>query len=377
MSALRWNIHHLNTDHTDHVITHPNPSAVSLSIRASALVFSDPKSQNLLSLIERIASSNATALIIGETGTGKELIARHIHSLSNRRNGPFQAINCGAFSETLVESELFGYEKGAFTGANSSKVGWFETANGGTLFLDEIGDLPQSTQVKLLRVLQEREVVRVGARKPIPIDVRLIAATNVNLEEAVKAGRFREDLYYRIKVVPVELLPLRERRGDILPLVEHFLNVYRNKLNTASHRLAPETTSLLMEYPWPGNIRELENVIHRAVLVSTSNTLYPKDLNLPKISFNRPELVANKDHHITAQLSSKLNDERQNALHTLENALEALFEQAPEDLYQLINGATVSKAYEHSKHNQVQAAKLLGISRNILRARLKELNLIA
>lgn len=377
MSALRWNIHHLNTEHTDHVITHPNPSAVSLSVRASALVFSDPKSQNLLSLIERIASSNATALIIGETGTGKELIARHIHSLSNRRNGPFQAINCGAFSETLVESELFGYEKGAFTGANSSKVGWFETANGGTLFLDEIGDLPQSTQVKLLRVLQEREVVRVGARKPIPIDVRLIAATNVNLEEAVKAGRFREDLYYRIKVVPVELLPLRERRGDILPLVEHFLNVYRNKLNTASHRLAPETTSLLMEYPWPGNIRELENVIHRAVLVSTSNTLYPKDLNLPKISFNRPELVANKDHHITAQLSSKLNDERQNALHTLENALEALFEQAPEDLYQLINGATVSKAYEHSKHNQVQAAKLLGISRNILRARLKELNLIA
>jgi len=377
MSALRWNIHHLNTEHTDHVITHPNPSAVSLSIRASALVFSDSKSQNLLSLIERIASSNATALIIGETGTGKELIARHIHSLSNRRNGPFQAINCGAFSETLVESELFGYEKGAFTGANSSKVGWFETANGGTLFLDEIGDLPQSTQVKLLRVLQEREVVRVGARKPIPIDVRLIAATNVNLEEAVKAGRFREDLYYRIKVVPVELLPLRERRGDILPLVEHFLNVYRNKLNTASYSLAPETTSLLMEYPWPGNIRELENVIHRAVLVSTSNTLYPKDLNLPKISFNRPELVANKDHHITARLPSKLNDERHNALHTLENALEALFEQAPEDLYQLINGATVSKAYEHSKHNQVQAAKLLGISRNILRARLKELNLIA
>ena len=377
MSAQRWDIRDSYTERTDHVITHPNPSAVSLSVRASALVFSDPKSQNLLSLIERIASSNATALIIGETGTGKELIARHIHSLSTRKHGPFQAINCGAFSETLVESELFGYEKGAFTGANTSKVGWFETANGGTLFLDEIGDLPPSTQVKLLRVLQEREVVRVGSRKPIPIDVRLIAATNVNLEEAVKAGRFREDLYYRIKVVPVDLLPLRERRGDILPLVEHFLNVYRNKLNTTSHTLAPETTSLLMDYPWPGNIRELENVIHRAVLVSTSTTLYPKDLNLPKISFSRAE-PASLDTHGHATLPvSRGNYERQSALYKLESVLEELFEQAPENLYELINGTTVSKAYAHSKNNQVHTAKLLGISRNILRARLKELNLIA
>lgn len=280
MSAQRWDIRDSYAEHTDHVITHPNPSAVSLSVRASALVFNDPKSQNLLSLIERIASSNATALIIGETGTGKELIARHIHSLSNRRNGPFQAINCGAFSETLVESELFGYEKGAFTGANSAKVGWFETANGGTLFLDEIGDLPQSTQVKLLRVLQEREVVRVGSRKPIPIDVRLIAATNVNLEEAVKAGRFREDLYYRIKVVPVELLPLRERRGDILPLVEHFLSVYRDKLNTKDHKLAPETISQLLQYPWPGNIRELENAVERAVVLLTGNYISERELPL-------------------------------------------------------------------------------------------------
>jgi sigma-54-specific transcriptional regulator len=374
MSAQRWDIRDSYTERTDHVITHPNPSAVSLSVRASALVFSDPKSQNLLSLIERIASSNATALIIGETGTGKELIARHIHSLSNRRNGPFQAINCGAFSETLVESELFGYEKGAFTGANSAKVGWFETANGGTLFLDEIGDLPQSTQVKLLRVLQEREVVRVGSRKPIPIDVRLIAATNVNLEEAVKAGRFREDLYYRIKVVPIELLPLRERRGDILPLVEHFLNVYRNKLNTSGHTLAPETTSLLMDYPWPGNIRELENVIHRAVLVSTSNTLYPKDLNLPNISFSRLE---DEDNIVLASRSNSVNYERNSALYKLENVLEEFFRQPPENLYELINGTAVRKAYEHSKNNQVHTAKLLGISRNILRARLKELNLIA
>ncbi|HSI44866.1 MAG TPA: sigma-54 dependent transcriptional regulator [Methylophilus sp.] len=377
MSAQRWDIRDSYTERVDHVITHPNPSAVSLSIRASALVFSDPKSQNLLSLIERIATSNATALIIGETGTGKELIARHIHSLSNRKNGPFQAINCGAFSETLVESELFGYEKGAFTGANMSKIGWFETANGGTLFLDEIGDLPQSTQVKLLRVLQEREVVRVGSRKPIPIDVRLIAATNVNLEEAVKAGRFREDLYYRIKVVPVELLPLRERRGDILPLVEHFLNVYRSKLNTSEHKLSPETISLLMEYPWPGNIRELENVIHRAVLVSMTDTLSPKDLNLPKISFNASHVITDEHYSVAAPAIGKISYEQQSSLYKLESVLEELFEQGADNLYELINGTTVSKAFEHSKNNQVHTAKLLGISRNILRARLKELNLIA
>ncbi|HSI44548.1 MAG TPA: sigma-54 dependent transcriptional regulator [Methylophilus sp.] len=377
MSAQRWDIRDSYTERVDHVITHPNPSAVSLSIRASALVFSDPKSQNLLSLIERIATSNATALIIGETGTGKELIARHIHSLSNRKHGPFQAINCGAFSETLVESELFGYEKGAFTGANTSKIGWFETANGGTLFLDEIGDLPQSTQVKLLRVLQEREVVRVGSRKPIPIDVRLIAATNVNLEEAVKAGRFREDLYYRIKVVPVELLPLRDRRGDILPLVEHFLNVYRNKLNTSEHKLSPETISLLMEYPWPGNIRELENVIHRAVLVSMTDTLSPKDLNLPKISFNASHVITDEHYAVTTPASGKISYERQSSLYKLESVLEELFEQGADNLYELVNGTTVSKAFEHSKNNQVHTAKLLGISRNILRARLKELNLIA
>ncbi|MGP1717990.1 MAG: sigma-54 interaction domain-containing protein [Methylophilus sp.] len=377
MSAQRWDIRDSYTERVDHVITHPNPSAVSLSVRASALVFSDPKSQNLLSLIERIATSNATALIIGETGTGKELIARHIHSLSNRKNGPFQAINCGAFSETLVESELFGYEKGAFTGANMSKIGWFETANGGTLFLDEIGDLPQSTQVKLLRVLQEREVVRVGSRKPIPIDVRLIAATNVNLEEAVKAGRFREDLYYRIKVVPVELLPLRERRGDILPLVEHFLNVYRSKLNTSEHKLSPETISLLMEYPWPGNIRELENVIHRAVLVSMTDTLSPKDLNLPKISFSASQVITDEHYSVAAPATGKISYEQQSSLYKLESVLEELFEQGADNLYELINGTTVSKAFEHSKNNQVHTAKLLGISRNILRARLKELNLIA
>jgi sigma-54-specific transcriptional regulator len=367
----------------DHVITHPDPSAVSLSIRASALVFSDPKSQALLRMIEKISASDATALIIGETGTGKELIARQIHSLSNRKNGPFQAINCGAFSETLVESELFGYERGAFTGASQSKVGWFETANGGTLFLDEVGDLPQSTQVKLLRVLQEREVVRVGSRKPIPIDVRLIAATNVNLEEAVRAGRFREDLYYRIKVVPIELPPLRDRRGDILPLVEHFLNVYNHRLQIPAPQLAPETIRVMLDYPWPGNIRELENVIHRALLVSTTPVLHPKDLNLPTIhSLHAREktVEANAEHkveelaveHTPTNSLQHLPD-----IAKLEAVMASLFENTPPNLYELINEITVRKAYEHCNQNQVHTAKLLGISRNILRARLKELNLIA
>ena len=365
-------------ERADHVITHPNPSAVSLSIRASALVFSDIKSQNLLALIDKIAASNATVLIIGETGTGKELIARHIHALSDRSHGPFQAINCGAFSETLVESELFGYEKGAFTGANTSKIGWFETANGGTLFLDEIGDLPQSTQVKLLRVLQEREVVRVGSRKATPIDVRLIAATNVNLEDAVKAGRFREDLYYRIKVVPVDLLPLRERRGDILPLVEHFLNVYKNRLHTTAPQLAPESIRLMLDYPWPGNIRELENVIHRALLVSNTATLQPKDLNLPNFHSQVSHVHEDDSNHtVTSSPMSTVSRDNQISTQKLQNVLSELFELAPPNLYELIDGITIKKSYEYSKNNQVHTAKLLGISRNILRAKLKELKLIA
>lgn len=362
-------------DNSTHgIITHPNPSAVSLSIRASALVFNDPKSKILLSLIERVAASDATALIIGETGTGKELIARRLHDLSARRNGPFAAINCGAFSEALVESELFGHEKGSFTGAISSKEGWFESANGGTLFLDEVGDLPLSTQVKLLRVLQEREIVRVGSRKPQKINVRLIAATNVNLEDAVKAGHFREDLYYRIKVVPIDLPPLRERIGDILPLVNHFLKVYKVRLHTSTPLLSPASVHALENYPWPGNIRELENTIHRALLISTGGVIHPKDLHLPYIinKFTPPSSQESDVHYLglpTAPTEVRTKD--------IEELLSTLFKQELPNLYEFINAITVRKAYDYCNNNQVHTAKLLGISRNILRARLKELNLIA
>ncbi len=354
------------------ILLFPNPQQISLSIRASALIFVDEKSRKLLSLIERVAPSNATALIKGETGTGKELVARHIHNLSARKDGPFAAINCGAFSETLVESELFGYERGAFTGATNAKKGWFETANGGTLFLDEIGDLPLSTQVKLLRVLQEREVTPIGSRKPVPIDVRLIAATNVNLTEAVKAGRFREDLYYRIKVVPVEIPPLRDRPHDILPLAAHFINVYRQRLKTPKPEVPPETERALLSYPWPGNIRELENVIHRALLVTNGNFLSPFDLDLPTIQVASQNEVRLNIHRADVDLepqSSGVADK-------LDSVLQKLFNDSPPDLYEYINRKVILQAFEFCNRNQVQTAKVLGISRNVLRAQLKHFAVI-
>jgi sigma-54-specific transcriptional regulator len=262
------------------VLTLPNADGLSLSVRAKALVFEDPLSCELLERIRQIAPSDATALVVGETGTGKEIVARHLHELSPRRSRPFVAVNCGALSETLVESELFGHERGAFTGAVASKRGWFESAEGGTLFLDEIGDLPASTQVKLLRVLQEREVVRVGARVPIPIDVRLVAATNVDLDKAVRAGKFREDLYYRLNVAVLTLPALRDRPGDVLPLARYFMGVYRQRLGVGDVILDPQSEARLLAHPWHGNIRELENAIHHALLVCRNGRVNVDDLRL-------------------------------------------------------------------------------------------------
>jgi sigma-54-specific transcriptional regulator len=233
------------------LITLPNPEALALSIRAKALVFNDPQSQQLLEHIEQVAVTEATVLLIGETGTGKELVARHIHTAS-QRSGPFVAVNCGAFSETLVDAELFGHEAGAFTGASQARAGWFEAAQGGTLFLDEIGDMPMPLQVKLLRVLQERQVVRLGARHPIAVDVRLVAATNVDLAKAVQAGRFRADLFYRLHVATLPLPPLRERPGDILPLAEHFAETYGRKLGLPTVQFAAAAEDSLLAYAWPG-----------------------------------------------------------------------------------------------------------------------------
>ena len=335
------------------LLTFPNHHQMALSIRATALVFEDPKSNELLRRIHLVAPSEANVLIIGETGTGKELIARHVHQLSNRAEGPFIAVNCGALTDSLVESELFGHEKGAFTGAVNSKEGWFEAASGGTLFLDEIGDLPLSTQVKLLRVLQEREVVRVGSRRPIPINVRLVAATNVNLLEAVAAGRFREDLYFRLSVAELELSALRNRPGDILPLARHFLNIYSQKLGGAKVRLSEATEATLLAHPWPGNIRELENVIHHAVLVCQGHQIEPSHLHLSRM-----------ESRLGAGIKADTREE------ALEQALIALFEENLPDLYNTLEHAIMRVAYEYCQNNQLQTARLLGISRNIVRARL-------
>ncbi|EKT4453310.1 sigma-54 dependent transcriptional regulator [Pseudomonas putida] len=344
------------------LITHPNARELTKSVRATVLVFKDPRSQELLSRIERLAPSEANTLIIGETGTGKELVARHIHHLSRRGREPFVAVNCGAFAETLVESELFGHEKGAFTGATSNKAGWFEAANGGTLFLDEIGDLPLNMQVKLLRVLQEREVVRLGSRTPIPINVRLVAATNVNLADAVVAGHFREDLFYRLHVATIRLPPLRERPGDILPLAEFFIEEHCRRLGYERASLSPDAERKLLAHSWPGNIRELENAIHHALLVCRYQVVAPADLHLVDM---RPQVAAPAAHAYLPAASAAPPD--------LESALLALFEQNVPNLYEHIEETVFRVAYRYCHGNQLQTGRLLNISRNIVRARLEKI----
>lgn len=346
------------------LITLPDPDSHAISIRATALVFTDPASIRLLEYIERIAPSDATALIIGETGTGKELVARQAHKLSHRKEGPFIAVNCGAFSESLLESELFGHEKGAFTGALNARSGWFEAANGGTLFLDEIGDLPLSAQVKILRVLQEREVVRVGSRTAIPIDVRLIAATNINLAAAVQAGRFREDLYYRLNVAALNLLPLRERPGDILPLVWHFMERYGKRLKLPHVDLSTDAERALLDYAWPGNIRELENVIHHVLLICKNGKVTAADLHL------NPDFGVSHSSNPAIAIGSS-------SLKALENALAALYEQPVDNLFETVEEAIIRTAYAYCENNQVQTGRLLNISRNILRHRLKRYGYLA
>ena len=338
------------------LLTLPHSPALATSIRATAQVFEDPKSQALLEHLQQVAPSDASVLIIGETGTGKELVARHLHNLSARRGGPFVAVNCGAFSETLVEAELFGHEKGAFTGALSAKAGWFEEADGGTLFLDEIGDLPMPIQVKLLRVLQEREVVRLGSRKSIPINVRVLAATNVQLEKAINAGHFREDLYYRLNVVSLNLSPLRERPGDVLPLVRHFIREYSRRLGYSGVSLDTDAEEKLLGYSWPGNIRELENVIHHTLLICREQLIKADDLHLSNLRLERQADAA------------RPLDESADAL--LQRAFLKLFEEQSGALHEKVEESLLRAAYRFCHYNQVHTASLLGLSRNVTRAQL-------
>jgi len=357
---------------TTQLLTLPTSDPPAPAWRAKASVFEDPRSRELLARMQQLAPSNATVLVVGETGTGKEIVARHIHDLSQRAGQPFVAVNCGAFSPTLIESELFGHEKGAFTGAVGEKPGWFEAARGGTLFLDEIGDLPLALQVKLLRVLQEREVVRLGGKRPIAVNVRLVAATNVRLEEAVAAGTFRADLFYRIAVAKMTIAPLRERPGDILPLARHFLDVYAAAPSMAGPRptLTPQAAQALLAHPWRGNIRELENAIHYAVLVCHDGRITPDDLPLANVS-PAPRVAA------TPAPTLAFADEAAGAPLALRAALDALFAQAPARLWATLEETIIRGAYAHAAGNQLATARLLGLARSVVRARLLEYGVLA
>jgi DNA-binding NtrC family response regulator len=243
-----------------------------------SIVGDSPAMRDVFRLVEKIAPTNSTVLIRGESGTGKELVARAVHARSNRSAKPFHALNCAAIPENLLESELFGHEKGSFTGADARKIGLFEAASGSTLFLDEIGDLTLPLQGKILRALQEKEVKRVGGNETIPVDVRVVAATNRDLTAMMKAGQFREDLFYRLNVIPVELPPLRDRASDVRALVNRFLDKANASHGTAVASVSPEAMDLLVRHGWPGNVRQLESVVERAVLLCEGNVVTPADL---------------------------------------------------------------------------------------------------
>ncbi len=248
--------------------------------------------QKVFETIQKVAETDLTVLIRGESGTGKELVAQALHNRSSRKGRPFVAVNCAAISRELVESELFGHEKGAFTGADARRAGRFEVANGGTIFLDEIGDMAPETQAKVLRVLQERSFDRVGGTKPIEVDVRILAATHRNLEEDVKDGRFRQDLYYRLKVVEIELPTLRERREDIPALAQRFLEHVTERLGLEKRRIDESALGRLARYGWPGNVRELQNAVERAAVMAQGDEITDEDLNIPDGGAESPAIDA-------------------------------------------------------------------------------------
>ncbi|MDU9040698.1 sigma 54-interacting transcriptional regulator [Pseudomonas corrugata] len=262
------------------LLTFPDAEKSPLSIRAKALVFVDPRSRRLRHALEQLAPRSIPVLIRGETGTGKELLARHIHRESDR-GGLFVSVNCGAISPTYADAELFGYAVGSYSSSASSRAGWFGSANGGTLYLDEIGDLPSPIQVKLLAALENHEVTRVGAHQPSPVDVRLVAATSIDLAQAVDAGKFHERLFHYLSEGRLELPALRDRVGDILPLAEYFLGIYTQRLGLTMPLISKAAHQALERHSWPGNTRELENVIHFALLVSVGGEILPEHLNLP------------------------------------------------------------------------------------------------
>ncbi|MBM7116727.1 sigma-54-dependent transcriptional regulator [Archangium primigenium] len=322
----------------------------------AAIIGESPQLQDVFKIIDKVADTPATVLITGESGTGKELIASALHGASSRRDKPFIKINCAAIPHTLLESELFGYERGAFTGAVTSKPGRFELADEGTLFLDEIGEIPVEMQVKLLRALQEGEFERVGGIKTTRVDVRLIAATNRDLQQEIDAGRFRKDLYYRLAVVPLVLPALRERRGDIPMLAAHFVEKYNRKLNKKIEGITEDALALLQAYYWPGNIRELENLIERVLLLADGPSITARDLPEPVRQATTPPPAAPAAPLEAAPGEGGLKDIVRMKAAELEKDL-------------------ISKALDETGGNVTRAARLLQISRKSLQTKMKEFGL--
>lgn len=308
----------------------------------------------------KVAAKDVTVLILGESGTGKELLARLIHMNSSRAEGPFVAVNSAAVPRDLMESELFGFEKGAFTGAIEAKKGKFELAEGGSLFLDEVGDMSPDLQARLLRAIQEKEFYRVGGREPIKVDVRIIAATNQDLEKAVAEKRFREDLLFRLNGITLTLPPLRDRKGDVSILAGYFLEKFRAEFGAVARSFSPAALESLEAYQWPGNVRELENAVRRSVLMSQGVTITPQDLNLPQGRQRRESL----EDMIAARLKP---------------FIEKTDHRSRQELYAFImpfmERPLIKLVLEKTRGNQVQAADMLGINRNTLRKKIRELNI--
>jgi DNA-binding NtrC family response regulator len=350
------------------VVSLPNSmTRISTSAGASVqIIGSSRKIQEVFKLIGQVAAKDVTVLITGESGTGKELVARAIYHHSPRVDKSFMALNCAAIPETLFESELFGYERGAFTGADRSYVGKFERCHRGTLFFDEIGDMSLSTQAKVLRVLQEGEFERLGGSDTIRVNARILAATNKNLEKEVQEGRFREDLYYRLRIMSIHLPPLRARLDDIPALVDYFVGRFTGEYGSPVRYVSDQTIRKLQAYNWPGNVRQLENCLRRAVLVCKGDVLLPEHAVFE--AEQQPAIAAAAGDEVVPDLGQRVD-----AL--VRDIFQGIGHGAHASVIDMVERSLIARALDQCAHNQVRAAKLLGISRNTLRHRIRKYNL--
>lgn len=364
-------IHHLVQIEKDQLLAENRQLLDNLQgkYRFENIIGSSPPMLDVLGTIAQVAGSRATILLLGETGVGKELIAKAIHYNSPRRDKPLIRVNCGALNPQLLESELFGHVKGAFTGAVRDKVGRFEAADGGTIFLDEIGTLDAQLQVNLLRVLQEREFERVGDHQTVKVDVRVIAATNLDIEQEVRRGAFREDLYYRLNVVTIELPPLRSRREDIPRLIDHFLDRYNRENNRNLRKISREVLNTLLRYPWPGNVRELENAVERAVVMSRGEEFTDDLLPLQIRMFAQQVRGATPDESVEG-LAQKLADL---AVQQYQGSAGQIYSLTISEIERHL----IREAIDHTGGVKTRAADFLGINRNTLNKKVKELNIEA